>query len=125
MFLPIDPDLERRIRAAEFEAHREGAWGPPIDIHLGRRLYALARSLPVRDVAPIAVTWERVAPLADVERAFLSWVLAWLVEPEMASWLRSDGPEARRLFDPTSPDWVLSRRDLHVLQMAVAIVVTV
>jgi SAM-dependent methyltransferase len=124
-FLPIDPDLERRLRAAEATALREGAWGPPIDIHLGRRLYALARGLPVEAVEPVAMTWERTAPLTPDERTFLAGTLAWLVDPALSPWLGSDAVEARRLFDPGSPDYVLDRQDLHVLQTACAVVITV
>jgi SAM-dependent methyltransferase len=124
-FLPIDPDLERRLRAAETTALRNGAWGPSIDIHLGRRLYALARALPVRSVEPMSLTWERAAPLTDVERAFLGATLAWLVDPAVRSWLGPDWEEARRLFDPAGPDYVLARPDLHVLQTACAVVITV
>jgi SAM-dependent methyltransferase len=73
-FLPIDPELETRLREAEHRALRAGAWGEPIDIHLGRRLYALARALPVRTARPLSLVWERTAPLGDVERA---WTSTW------------------------------------------------
>jgi SAM-dependent methyltransferase len=124
-FLPIEPDLELRLRQAEHRALRSGAWGEPIDIHLGRRLYALARTLPVERVEPVSLVWERVAPLADVERRYLHGIMAWLVDPRSRRWLRRDWDECRRLFDPASDACLLDRPDLHVVQTATAVIITV
>lgn len=124
-FLPIAPDLESRLRAAERRALRAGAWGEPIDIHLGRRLYALAKGLAVRRVEPVSMVWERVAPLTEVERRYLHAIIAWLVDPASQRWLRRDWDECRRLFHPDSDDCLLDLPDLHVIQTAAAVVVTV
>jgi SAM-dependent methyltransferase len=124
-FLPIDPALEARLRLAEQRALAAGAWGEPIDIHTGRRLYALARALPVQRVEPVALLWERVAPLTDVEDRYLRSVMAWLVDPISRRWLRRDWEECRRLFHPDSSACVLDAPDLHVVQTATAVVITV
>lgn len=124
-FLPIEPELETRLRGAEHRAIRGGAWGGPIDIHLGRRLYALACSLDVRAVEPVSIVWERTAPLEEVERRYLHAILAWLVDPASRRWLRRDWDACRRLFDPGSESCVVARPDLHVVQTATAVVITV
>jgi SAM-dependent methyltransferase len=124
-FLPIEPELETRLRQAEHRALRAGAWGEPIDIHLGRRLYALARSRPVASVEPVSIVWERVAPLRDVDRTYLRAILAWLVDPASRRWLRRDWDECHRLFHPDSDACLIDRPDLHVVQTATAVVITV
>lgn len=124
-FLPIEPELETRLRQAEHQALRAGAWGEPIDIHLGRRLYAMARALPVQHVEPVSMIWERVAPLTEVERRYLHAIVAWLADPASRRWLRRDWDACRRLFEPTSELCLLARPDLHVVQTATAVVITV
>jgi len=125
MFLPIDPSLETRLHMAEHRAIRAGAWGSPIDLHLGRRLYALARDLPVASVEPTAVVWERTAPLRPVEHTYLANILAWLTDPASRRWLRSDWVACRALFHPESDSCLIDRDDLHVVQTATAVVLTV
>ncbi len=125
MFLPIDPALETRLHLAEHRAMRAGAWGSPIDIHLGRRLYSLACDLPVASIEPMSVVWERTAPLLPVERAYLTSVLAWLTDPASRRWLRRDWDACRDLFHPDSDRCLIDRDDLHVVQTATAVVITV
>ena len=124
-FLPIDPGLEARIRAAEARAARGGAWGPAVDLHLGRRLYGLARALPVHAVEPVTVTWDRTAPLAAVERVYLHETFAWLADAGARRWLGSSWDACRRLFDSASEECLLDRPDLHVVQTAAAVLITV
>lgn len=124
-FLPIDPRLEARLRAAEARAARGGAWGPAVDLHLGRRLYGLARALPVRHVEPVTVTWERTAPLTVVERLYLHETFGWLADADAQRWLGSSWDACRRLIDPASEDCLLDRPDLHVVQTAAAVLITV
>jgi SAM-dependent methyltransferase len=124
-FLPIEPELETRLRSAEHRALRAGVWGEPLDMHVGRRLYALARSLPVSRVEPISIVRELVAPLREVDRQYLAANLAWFTDPAARRWLRRDSVECRRLFHPASDTCVLDNPDLHVLQTATAVIVTV
>ncbi len=124
-FLPIAPELEERLRSAEARAARGGAWGSAVDLHLGRRLYAIARSLPVAAVEPVTVTWERTAPLSDVERRYLHRTFAWLADGSARRLLGPSWDACRRLFDPTSEECLLDRPDLHVVQTAAAVVITV
>lgn len=124
-FLPIDPELEARLRAAEAKAAGGGAWGPAVDLHLGRRLYALARELPVRSAEPVTVTWERTAPLSDIERRYLHQTFAWLADSDARRWLGRSWDVCRRLFDPASDECLVDRPDLHVVQTAAAVVITV
>lgn len=123
--LPVDPRLEARLRAAEARAAAGGAWGSEVDLHLGRRLYALARALPVRAIEPITVTWERVAPLTSVERAHLHETLAWLADERARRWLGSSWDACRLLFDPSSDACLLDRPDFHVVQTAAAVIIEV
>lgn len=122
--LPIDPHLERRLRAAECRAAEDGAWGPPIDLHLGRRLFAMARRLPVALVEPLTVVWDRPL-LSERDRAYVAGTLEWLADPRLRPWLGSDSDECRRLFDPSSADYVLADPDFHVAQIACALLITV
>jgi len=124
-FLPIDPELEARLRQAEARAARGGAWGPSVDLHLGRRLYALARALPVRSIEPVTVTWERTAPLRPVERAYLHQTFAWLADGSARRFLGASWDACRRLFDPASEECLLDRPDLHVIQTSAAVVLEV
>lgn len=124
-FLPIAPDLERRLRDVQHRAAAGGVWGDPIDLHLGRRLYALARSLPVAKVDVVAVVWERTAPLSDPEQRYLARATDWLLDPRLRRWVGADWHECRRLFDPGSRESILASPDLHVLQTATAVVITV
>jgi SAM-dependent methyltransferase len=124
-FLPIAPALEDRLRIAESRAAAAGAWGRAVDLHLGRRLYALARELPVAAVEPVTVTWERTAPLSVTERAYLHQTFAWLADGDARRWLGPAWDSCRRLFDPASDECLLDRPDLHVLQTAAAVVITV
>jgi SAM-dependent methyltransferase len=124
-FLPIDPGLETRLREAEARAAAGGAWGSSVDLHLGRRLYGLARALPVRAVEPATVTWERAAPLTLVERAYLHEAFSWLADDRARRWLGSSWDACRSLFDPGSSACLLDRPDLHVIQTAAAVVIEV
>jgi SAM-dependent methyltransferase len=124
-FLPIDPGLETRLREAEARAAAGGAWGSAVDLHLGRRLYGLARALPVRAVEPVTVTWERAAPLALVERAYLHETFSWLADDRARRWLGSSWDACRSLFDPGSSACLLDRPDFHVIQTAAAVVIEV
>lgn len=124
-FLPIAPALEDRLRAAEAQAAAAGAWGGAVDLHLGRRLYALARELLVAAVEPVTVTWERTAPLSDGERAYLHQTFAWLADGAARRWLGPAWDSCRRLFDPASDECLLDRPDLHVVQTAAAVVIAV
>ncbi len=124
-FLPIAPDLERRLRDVQHRAAADGAWGHPIDLHLGRRLYALARGLPVAKVDAVVVMWERTAPLSDPEQRYLARATDWLLDPRLRHWMGDDWNECRRLFDPGSPDSILACPDLHVLQTVSAALITV
>ncbi|MEX1173595.1 MAG: hypothetical protein WEG56_13405, partial [Chloroflexota bacterium] len=69
--------------------------------------------------------WERVAPLTEIERRYLHAIVAWLADPASRRWLRRDWDACRRLFEPTSEACLLARLDLHVLQTATAVVITV
>ena len=124
-FLPIEPALESRLRAAERRAARGGAWGGAADLYLGRRLYRLVRDLPVASVRPVTVTWDRVAPLRPEERAYLHTTFGWLADASSRRWLGRDWDACRRLFDPDSSECLLDRPDLHVVQTATAAVITV
>ena len=124
-FLPIPADLEARLRDAERRAMDSGQWGEPVDLHLGRRLYALARALPVRRVEAVSLLWERTAPLSAAEHRYLHRTVAWLHDPDVRPFLGADWAECRRLFDPASDACVLMRPDLHVLQTASAVVISV
>ncbi len=124
-FLPIAPDLERRLHEVRQRAAAGGAWGHPIDLHLGRSLYPLARSLPVTKVQAMAVVWERTAPLSKAERRYLVRTTDWLIDPEHRHWVGDDWQECRRLFDPESGESILAGPDLHVLQTASAVIITV
>jgi SAM-dependent methyltransferase len=125
VFLPIDPALELRIRRAMHRAWQRGAWGSPYDMHVGRRLYGLASALPVTRVEPVSLTWERTAPLSPLDRRYLAAIHAWLVDPASREWLGPDWDVCRELFEPDSPEHVLDRPDLHVLQTVAAVVITV
>lgn len=122
-FLPIDPGLESRLREAEARAAAGGAWGSSVDLHLGRRLYGLARTLAVRAVEPVTVTWERAAPLTVVERAYLHETFAWLADDRARRWLGSAWDACRLLFDPSSDACLLDRPDFHVVQTAAAVII--
>ena len=75
LHLPISPELETEIRSAEYRASRAGHWGQPIDMHLGRRLFALASSIGPSALAVSIVLWERTAPLSEDERQYLERAL--------------------------------------------------
>ncbi|MDQ3553173.1 MAG: methyltransferase domain-containing protein [Chloroflexota bacterium] len=124
-FLPIAPDLERRLHEVRQRAAAGGAWGEPIDLHLGRRLYPLARGLAVAKVQALAIVWERTAPLSETEQRYLARTTDWLIDPEHRHWVGDDWQECRRLFDPESGESILSGPDLHVLQTVSAVVITV
>ncbi|MFO1539646.1 MAG: hypothetical protein ACKOTZ_04230, partial [Chloroflexota bacterium] len=125
-FLPIPPDLEARLRAAERTIAGAGYWGGgTTDLHLGRRLYALARTLPVRVVEARTVVWERTAPLRDVEHRYLHSATAWLTDPGVRPWLGDDWDRCCDLFAPDSGEGLLLRPDLHVVETATAVILTV
>lgn len=124
-FLPIGADLEARLRDAERRAMAGGLWGSSVDLHLGRHLFSLARRLPVARVEAVSVLWERTAPLTSLEHRYLHRTVAWMTDPESQPWLGADWDECRRLFDTQSDDCVLLRPDLHVVQTASAVVITV
>ncbi len=124
-FWPIDVELESRLRAAERQITAERLPGIPLELHLGRRLYSLARQLPVAEVTALSVVWERTAPLSRVERRFLRRCVAWLTDVANRPWLGDDWDECRKLFDPGSDEDILLRPDLHVVQTASVAVLTV
>lgn len=125
LFLPIDPVVEHRVRAAELRALRAGAWGTGVDVHVGRHLHAIGRASGAREVTPWTITWERVAPLTVDERAYLGRLMAGLLSPEMAVHLGRHLGASRATLSPDHEASVLHRPDLYVVQTAAAVVLTV
>lgn len=123
-WLPVDADLELAIRRAELAIHDSGQWGSA-NVHVGRRLYALAAALPVARVEPVTVVWERTAPLTTEESAYLHATHGWLADAEARAWLGDDWERCWALFDPGADGCVLQRPDLHVVQTTSAVVITV
>jgi SAM-dependent methyltransferase len=123
-WLPIAPELEAEIRRAELRAIGAGTWGAA-DVHLGRRLYAMARELPVTSVQPTTIVWERTAPLGEAESAYLHHAMAWLADEDSHGWLGDAWEASRRLLDPRDDQCVLWRDDLHVVQTTTAVIITV
>lgn len=125
MFLPISPDLERDIWEAESRAATAGHWGSGTDLHLGRRLFGLASTLPASSVVASTVVWERTAPLATLERRYLERALSWVTDPLVMPWLGDRWDECRRLFHADATEPLLLAPDLHVISMAHAVIITV
>lgn len=124
-FWPIDQELEARLRAAERRITASRLRGLPLDLHLGRRLYSIASRLPVTHVEAVSVVWERTAPLTDMERRFLRRNVDWLTDPAHRAWLGADWHECCALFGRMSDQDILRRPDLHVVQTASVVVLTV
>jgi SAM-dependent methyltransferase len=125
MHLPISPELEAEMRAAEARASLAGHWGRPIDLHLGRRLFALAASVGPSALEVSTVVWERTAPLSDLDRRYLERALDWTTDPRSEPWLGARFAECRRLFGRGQPGALLDDVDLHVVQLATAVILTV
>lgn len=71
------------------------------------------------------MVWERTAPLTAVERRYLRSILAWLTDPASRRSLRRDWDACAELFHPDSEHCLVDRPDLHVVQTATAVVITV
>lgn len=125
LHLPISPDLEAELRAAEFRASRAGHWGQAIDLHLGRRLFGLAASVGPDALEVSTVVWERTAPLAEVEHRYLERALDWTTDPRSEPWLGARVAECQQLFVRGGEGSVLDAEDLHVVQLATAAILTV
>jgi SAM-dependent methyltransferase len=125
LHLPISPELEAEIRAAEARASLAGHWGRPIDLHLGRRLFALAASVGPSDLEASTIVWERTAPLTETERRYLERALDWTTDPRSEPWLGARFAECRQLFGRDRQGSLLGAEDLHVVQLATAVVLTV
>jgi SAM-dependent methyltransferase len=125
LHLPISPELETEIRSAEYRASRAGHWGQPIDMHLGRRLFALASSIGPSALEVSTVVWERTAPLSENERQYLERALDWTTNPRSEPWLGARLAECQRLFAPGQAESLLDAPDLHVVQLTTAVILTV
>ena len=125
MHMPISPELEAELRAAEYRASRAGHWGQPADLHLGRRLFAIAASVGPSDLEVSTVVWERTAPLSDIDRRYLERALDWTTDPRSEPWLGARFVECQQLFGRDRQDSLLGAEDLHVVQLATAVVLTV
>lgn len=123
--LPISPELEAELRAAEYQASRAGHWGESIDLHLGRHLFGLAASVGPTALEVSTVVWERTAPLAEAERRYLEPSLDWRTDPRSKPWLGARFAECQRLFARDQAGSLLDAQDLHVVQLATAVIVTV
>jgi SAM-dependent methyltransferase len=124
-FLPIGPELEARLRDAELWAIRDGVWGTQADIFLGRRLYALATLAGAARITPLTLVWERTSPLRPAEHDYLRRVLDGLAGLAVREYLGSHWEDCRSLLDPDAGGCILHRSDLHVVQTASAVVLTV
>lgn len=124
-FLPIEPELESRLRDAELRAVRDGVWGADVDIHLGRRLYGLASRSGAARVTPLTLVWERTAPLTSTEHRYLARLLDGLTGPAVAPYLGPDLDVCRSVLDPAERGCVLHRPDLHVVQTATGMLLEV
>lgn len=123
-WLPIPAELEAQIHRAELAAIGAGRWGP-VDVHLGRRLYAMTRELPVTSVEPRTIVWERTAPLGEAESAYLHHAMAWLADEDGRHLIGDAWEASRGLIDPRDDQCVLRRDDLHVVQTTTAAIITV
>jgi SAM-dependent methyltransferase len=125
LHLPISPELEAELRSAEYHASRAGHWGQPADLHLGRRLFGLAASVSPSALEVSTVVWERAAPLSDLDHRYLERALEWTTDPRSEPWLGARFAECRRLFGRGQPGALLDGPDLHVVQLATAVILTV
>jgi len=124
-FLPIDPESESRLRDAELQAARDGAWGPDVDLYLGRRLYGLAAATGANAVTPLTVVWERTAPLRPCEHDYMRRVLDGLADGTVEPYMGTHWDACRTLLHPDSVGCVLHRPDLYVVQTVAAVVIEV
>lgn len=124
LHLPISPELEAELRAAQYRASRAGHWGESIDLHLGRHLFKLATSVGPSALQVSTVVWERTAPLSDLDRRYLERALDWTTDPRSEPWLGARYAECRRLFARDRQGSLLDAPDLHVVQLATAVIVT-
>jgi len=127
MIFAWDEELERALRRAWREYRRDADRFRTGGSASPRRLVGLLREIPLDAVKVHTIPIDRIAPLAPATEAYLLETVfrgRWghRLRPYLS---RTHWDVLRRLTDPASPDYALTRPDFHLIETLTVVTGTV